>query len=55
MAKKKVLVIEHRDSLHREEISEEDFNGLQERIKSKYVVKSTKDAPDTPAEVDAKK
>ena len=51
MAKKKIFVIEHLDSFHKEEISEDDYNALQPRIQAKYKIKSTKEAAETPAEV----
>lgn len=55
MAKKKIFTIEHVDSLHKEDISEEDYNNLQPRLQAKYKIKSTKEAADVPAEVESKK
>lgn len=56
MAKKKIFVLEHKDSLHREEVTEDFYNNeLQDSIKEKYNIKSQKDAPDTPSEAIDKK
>lgn len=51
MAKKNILTIEHVDNFQSREIDEDEFNGLQDRIKAKYKVKSTRQAAETPAEV----
>jgi len=54
MAKTKILVLEHKDSFVRQEVSEEEYETWQQRIKDKYKLKSTKEV-ETPAELEKKK
>lgn len=51
-ADKKVtmLTIKHLESTHSQEISEDEFNQLQPRIKEKYKITGTKDVA-TPTEL----
>lgn len=51
MAKQKMVKIEHKDSFHTEEMTREEFDGLQPRIQSKYTIKREYEAADAPAEV----
>lgn len=51
MAKKKIFTVEHIDSLYREDLTEEDYNGLQPAIKAKYKVVKEKEQAEAPAEV----
>lgn len=50
MAKTKILVLEHKDSFVKQELTEEEYDKLQPQIKAKYKLKSTKEV-ETPAEV----
>lgn len=49
----KIVHIQHLDSGHKEELTQEDYDALQPRIKEKYKVTSTKDVT-TPPEVAGK-
>jgi hypothetical protein len=51
MAKQKILTIEHKDSLVRDDITQEEFDGLQPRIQRMYKVVKERDAAEAPAEV----
>lgn len=51
MAKKTVNVYEHKDSLVRQELSEEEFGKLQPGIQQKYKKVGSKEVQDTPEEV----
>jgi len=48
--KTKVHTIKHNDSLHSQEISEQDWEDLQPRIKEKYTITKTSEVI-TPTEV----
>lgn len=51
MAKTKMIQIEHVDSLHKEDLSEAEYDSLQPRIKTKYKVLKRYESAETPAEV----
>lgn len=51
MAKTKMVQIEHVDSLHKEDITEAEYNDLQPRIQVKYKVLKRYESAETPAEV----
>ncbi len=49
--KQRVVTIKHKESTHREDMPEDEFNALQDRIKEMYDIKGTKDVPALPAEL----
>lgn len=53
MGKTTILVLEHKDSFVKQELTQEEYDKLQPRIQAKYKVKSTKEM-ETPSELDKK-